>query len=186
MREELQARADAAQRSISEEVEFQLQRVRDLRPLLDEIFPDPIALAMFSQMAKAVSKVRRIARRRNLDEAETRQAIGAAIDCVRDAFCYTGETQANRPSPVIGDMDKPPVHISDYEPAQMGWAVAEEGMLWDDIVLHEESSDGRISDYWTGDGSKADLAYRTILERRVASVEPLDKILSAKRRQTST
>jgi hypothetical protein len=171
LRARLQSAADAAQRSVSEEIEFQLQRARDLGIILDGILRDGVTADLFKSLSETIRKVRLIADKRGFDEKQTRQALKAAYDHIGEIYFWTGNQITHPPEGYTGQSSV------DDSPAAVGYGTAAYAMDWNDDLLNEEFTDGRISNYWSGDGRDTKLVNDAIAQRE-ASVRPLSEIMA--------
>lgn len=157
LRSRLQESADAAQRSVSEEIEFRLQRAHDLGALLEDALADKTSAELFKRLASTLKTVRRLAKDRSLGEIETRKALKAAYDHIGEVYFWSGGKLADAPEGHIGSMDAPPVSIRDQPPAVMGYRAAEDSMLWDSVwdrCSFRDDLGDLITDHWSGDGTQ--------------------------------
>lgn len=93
-------------------------------------------------------------REREFSEIDTRKALRAAFSVLISRHLWTGEE-----TPAVEKLDG--VRLKDLPPVQLGYWWAIEHMLWDaawnDRPVADDSLEGRVSNHWTGDGSKTEL-----------------------------
>ncbi len=157
VRERLQRCADAGQRSLSEEIEFQLQRYDDLDLLFGVFLRDEPSRELFRTLAVTLKAVRGRARARSFSEKETRIALKAAFNFYEHILFWDG-TEGQRAPAGVYEEGK---NLSNYSPEALGYAIASN--LWTAGGAFDEKGIAAdfphvITDYWSGDGTKSEPA----------------------------
>lgn len=159
LRDRIELAAKRSGRSIAEEVEARLYASfeTDLseRSGVVELLSRPETADFCNDLGKIFADIRVLGQRRGFDEVQTREAMKAALGVLSFYYLWTGEAE---PPELDGPEPAPGARITEYPPQPFGHEVANNVTVWNAAwrqgSVIDETTDGQISDVWSGDGSK--------------------------------
>jgi hypothetical protein len=159
LRDQIEQAAKKAGRSIAEEVEARLYASFDLdlteRDGIRTLLSRRETADFCNDLGKIFSDIRELGRRRGFDELQTREAMKAALGVLSFYYLWTGEAE---PPELDGPEPAPNARINEYPPKPLGHEVANNATVWNAAwrqgSVIDETTDGQISDVWSGDGTK--------------------------------
>jgi hypothetical protein len=181
LRDKLSAAALTAGRPVSEEIEQRLEQSFLVTEALYKLFGSstPATYELIKSLSESLKRIRAFAERHNYGEERTRLAMRAAIERLVEIYFWDGSGDSSLgPS---GVASKPPVHTSRRPPKETGWEVAEWAMFWNGDMMRDEFDGGRLSNIWSGDGTKS----RQVREPLSPPDDPLEGMLLGDNRPTA-
>jgi hypothetical protein len=179
LRVRLESAAAASNRSINSEMIARLESSFEGGDVLRALFgAGQVTAELVKSLLEILGKVQRIAKNKGLKEAETRQMLRAAFDHLGSVYFYAGEPIPSPPEGYTGSMDRPPVHLSQMPLAAIGYEVANSVITWNDDLLLDEWGDGKISNFWTGDGKEREpVGEPQTIPKSAPEGQPLSNVL---------